>query len=175
MRDYGPDRPFSERKFPKELRARTHPGTKKFYKAHIKQNRNMPLEEYLDWVGVDYTASVADPGRSDFGLAFYPTGEGLYLYAEPRHAGAPALAKGDFILAIDEQPVNADNFGEVKAEIASRPVGSAYSVRLIREGQPQVVTCRTVAHTEKHLLKAVDDPSEEQTRLRSRWAEGTYD
>jgi len=174
MEAYGPDKPFSEKDFFNEITERAYPEIESFINDYIKKNKELPLEAYYDWIGVKYETNVKYPDISDLGLTLYPTGEGHYVYLDPKPSDNLPVKKGDFILTINDQPFTSTSRDSMMAVIREMTVGTEYNLMFIRDGQPQNAIAKTVPDEEKFLMTLIEDPTEAQLHLRQRWLDGTY-
>ncbi|MCP4122326.1 MAG: peptidase [Bacteroidetes bacterium] len=174
MEAYGPDKPFSEKDFFNEITERTYPEIESFINDYIKKNKELPLEAYYDWIGVKYETNVKYPDISDLGLTLYPTGEGHYIYLDPKPSDNLPVKKGDFIMTINDHPFTSTSRDSMMTVIREMTVGTEYNVMFIRDGQPQNAVAKTVPDEDKFLMTLIEDPTEAQLYLRQRWLDGTY-
>lgn len=167
--DYGPDRPFSEKRFLKELADRTGPEIIDFFKKYVQRTRTLPIDEFYHRIGVKYQRMYIDSSRTETGLPLYPLSRGLYVYAVPSRPGTEGFRKGDLIHTINGVEVNMANVEEVMATINRQPAGTAYEVLLYRNGRELTVKGALSIVQLPHYFSKIESPSPEQAEAFRKW------
>lgn len=162
--DYGPDKPFSELLFFEEIEKRTDPEIGNFIDDYIKGTKDLPFEEYYEYVGINYQETVIDSSKASLNTSFYPMPNGLYVLGN--HG---SLKKGDFIVSIDNKQVNKSNYKEAMKSLSTKAIGTQIDLKGYR-GQSSLHEQMQLAPNEKKYVFELDDnPSAEQLRLRTIW------
>jgi len=136
-KQYGPNKPFSEKTFFEDFTKLTYPEIGDFFKRYVQNAEPLPLAEYYAKVGVTY-APIQHTGKQiatvgAIGLA--PREAGVYFTRVAGPVAAAGVQTGDQLVAVDG--VRNDYAGLRRA--ASRAPGSELPLTIVRNGQEQVV------------------------------------
>jgi predicted metalloprotease with PDZ domain len=137
-KQYGPDRPISEKTFFQDFTALTYPEIGDFFKRYVQGAEPLPLQEYLGRLGIRYEAAkhtghqVATLGA----VAFDRRKDGTVYFKQVSPSLQTAgIAPGDDLLAMGGEPVAPPAYaGLNRAKLAARQPGSDLVLN-IRRGQ----------------------------------------
>ncbi|MCL6099575.1 MAG: PDZ domain-containing protein, partial [Bacteroidetes bacterium] len=168
-RDYGANKPFSEKDFFDEFVKRTYPEIADFINKYIKGTEPLPIREYFAKLGIDYQESAGtDSSKTYLGLGLGVKDNKLIVNVVDKPT-TDGIQKGDYILKINGDEITLQNAQEKFSFIRSLRVGNSFTVTVDRNGEQKDVKLAMQPRPIKHLLKVMENPSEEQLTLRSAW------
>ncbi|MCL6099420.1 MAG: PDZ domain-containing protein [Bacteroidetes bacterium] len=168
-RDYGANKPFSEKDFFDEFVKRTYPEIADFINKYIKGTEPLPIKEYFAKLGINYQESAGiDSSKTYLGLGLGVKNNKLIvnMVDNPTTYG---IQKGDYILKINGDEITLQNAQQKFSFIRSLKVGDSFAVTVDRNGEQKDLKLTMQPRPIKHLFKVLDNPAEAQLELRSAW------
>lgn len=184
MRDlakkYGPEKSFDDDNLFLEIEKLTYPEIGDFLRTYVSGDKELPLQEYLEWAGINYepereveTFSLGQIGlnvnedqeifvtttssMNDFGKAMgYEEGDVL------KSINGEEISLATIERVLGSYSVGMEEGDKVKVEVYRDVKGKSKRVKLKAKA---VKTTRT----ERHFLKFDESPSAEQKNLRDSW------
>lgn len=171
---YGADKSFDEATFISEFVTEVHPDLQLFFDNYVSGNKSLPVQEYMDRVGVKYSAQVQQtkpylPYKEDGvkikkSLTARLTGE-TPIKKVSKKIDSP-LKKGDIINVIDWKDLCYDDEKKIL------PEGTKITAPVKRNGEKTAVTF-ALKHGEssiKHDFEVLDNLNQDQQKMRSVWS-----
>jgi predicted metalloprotease with PDZ domain len=148
----------------------THPSVEEFLTDYLVHKRMPDMERLFRWVGINYTARRKHPYiHSELGLVLKASESTDHLVVLDVHSGAERYGyqQGDTLLAVDNQPVTADNFGISTKHLMTSMPGVKYKadVKGIDGGQRSITAFSKPLYLH-HVFEIMPEPN----RLRRVWA-----
>ncbi|AHJ96910.1 M61 family metallopeptidase [Hymenobacter swuensis] len=168
-KQYGPNKPFSEKTFFEDFTKLTYPEIGDFFKRYVQNAEPLPLAEYYAKVGVNYQPivhtgkQVATVGA--IGLA--PREANVYFTRVTGPVAAAGVQVGDQLVAVDG--VRNDFTGLRRA--GSRAPGSELPLTISRSGQEQTVRVKlgSTEEVKRYVFTQNPTATAAQLALREAW------
>lgn len=165
---YGPDKSFSENDFFNEFVERTNPEIGEFFEKYVKGNEPLPIKEYMQYVGVDYTENAGfDSSKGDFDFGFgFSNGK---LNISILNDDSLPVKVGDVFYKYGDVELTSQNMGKIFNELSSKKPGE--KVRFIMKREDKEIEFNYVlkAAEIKHIFKINENPTDQQLKLRKAW------
>lgn len=184
MRDlakkYGPERSFEDDKLFEEIEALTYPEIGEFLRTYVAGEKELPLQEYLGWAGINYEPEreVETFSLGQIGLNVNEDQE-IYVTttASMNDFGkAMGYEEGDVLKSINGEEISLATIERVLGSYGEgMEAGDKVKVEVYREvkGKRKRLKLKAKAvkttRSEKHFLKFEENPSEDQQNLRDSW------
>jgi predicted metalloprotease with PDZ domain len=172
-RQYGPDRPISEKTFFQDFARLTYPEIGDFFRRYIQGAEPLPLQEYMAKVGVRYDARLRTANKvGALGpVAFEVRDANVFFTKTNPTLQAAGIAAGDQLTAVAGTVVDRRNYTRVLDGLAARPPGAAVPFTVRRDGTAQTVTVKLAEAQETKRYHFAVDPAAApaQLALRQAW------
>lgn len=168
-KDYGVNKAFSEKDFFDEFVKRTYPEIGDFINRYIKGTEKLPIAEYYGWLGISYKEIVGVDSSKialGFGISFK---DGKFIVSKVDNPSADGVAAGDFILKVNGEEVNMQNAQTKFAFMSKMKVGESFNLTIERKGELKDVKVYMQPRPIKHEFKILDNATDQQMELRSKW------
>lgn len=179
---YGPMKAFKDEELFDEIEKLTTPDVGDYLRKHVGGTEPLPFKEVLNWAGIKYsgesddmviTAGKFSPTLNDNQEIMISGVGNLNDFGKDL-----GLKKGDVLVSWNGKKISAENYNEVfNSYYDETNEGDKVSVVVRREvkGKTKEVKLKAkamlVKSTQKHEIKIMEDPSDEQMRLRTLWLE----
>lgn len=166
---YGAKKSFSESGFFNELVDITYPEIKNFIESYIDGTDQLPVEEYFQKIGIDYTENAGyDSTRTGlgFGIGFK---DGKFVVTNVEKSGGAQLKSGDQLYKFEGTELTMQNAQQILAPLAKLKVGESFKLSILRDGEEKEVTVTMQPRKIRHLFKINENPTKEQLALREAW------
>jgi predicted metalloprotease with PDZ domain len=179
---YGTDSFFVDEHLFGIITEMTYPEMREFFARHYEGAEPFPFEELLAMVGIDYRLEAEverfTVGNIEFGYNF---GTGRLKVASVDDMDEFGQDMGwqvdDELVEFNGTPVDLYTIGEVIGDFYSKTeIGDKVEVLVARpdgkggfKEKKLKAKARTALYTERHLIQAVPEPSEQQLALRKVW------
>ncbi len=178
---YGPTNYFEDDKLFDEIARLTFPEVRGFFAKYVEGNEALDYEKFFGLAGIKYIPKKEVTAITLGGVSIMPNESGkaevtsvVRLNDFGKKMG---YKKGDVIVSLNGETVNAVNFGEtVERFTKTAKEGETVTVVVKRknaEGKEEEVTlsspAQQVTKTEEHLLEFDDAATKEQLKVRNAW------
>ena len=167
-KDYGPQKSFSEENFFQEFTDKTYPDIMDFFNKYVKGAEPLPVKEYFKKLGINYFES-AGYDSSKIGFEFNAAFKEGKLVIESAQNEALPIKHGDVFYKYKGEEILPGNIGPIFAEINNMKPGEMVTFIMKREGKEFEFNYKLMPKEIKYLLKADENPSSEQLKLREAW------
>lgn len=172
-KQYGPDRPISEKTFFEDFAKLTYPEIGDFFARYIQKAEPLPLQEYFAKVGVRYDP-VLRTGRqvASLGKSTYTIKDAeVYFNQVSAPLQAAGIMSGDQLVGLDGAFVDRRNYIALLNQVPARAPGSELTVAVRRNGANQTVKVKLPATEEVRRYNFAPDPTATpaQLALRQAW------
>lgn len=179
---YGPQKAFKDDELFNEIEKITTPEVGEFLRTYVGAANPLPFKEVLEWAGISYSLESNDQviTAGKFTPALNADREIYVAGTDDMNAFGKnlGLQEGDVILNWNDQNISVENFSQVIQSFYDETnEGDKVSVIVRREvkGKTKEVKLKAkamkVKSSQKHQIEVMDDPTEEQLRIRKRWLE----
>jgi predicted metalloprotease with PDZ domain len=169
---YGPKKSFSEKNFFNDFTKMTYPEIADFFDKYIKQADKLPLKEYFNWLGIDYTEVAGfDTTKVSMGVQVRFNNDNK-LVIEGVQDSSPnfgVFQPGDIFEKYDGKEVSLGTYQKMITKTKSMKVGEGFKVVVLRNGQEVELNIKVGAQAIKHVFKINQDATTEQIALRNAW------
>ena len=165
---YGPNKPFDEAEFFNELQEITYPEVGQFIDKYIKGTEPLPVEEYFNYVGIDYT-EFAGYDSSSVSLGLGLTVVGTDIAIAHVNSETAEVMPGDIIKSIDGVELSLANVQEQFGKFHQLRAGDVVEFTLLRNDEEFKVDWVLSAKKIKHQFALMEKPKRKQLKLRARW------
>ncbi len=168
-KQYGPNKPISEKNFFQDFTKMTYPEIGDFFARYVQQAESLPLQEYYAKVGIRYEPirhtgqQIATLGA--LGLA--PRETSVYFTKVGGPVQAAGVQVGDQLVAVD----GVRNDFTALRRVASRTPGSELPLTISRNGQEQTVRVKlgSTEAVQRYLFSPDPSATPAQLALRQIW------
>jgi predicted metalloprotease with PDZ domain len=168
-KDYGSNKPFSEKNFFNEFTERTFPEIGDFIERYIKGSEKLPMKEYLEKIGIDYEEySGTDSSKSTIGMRI-GVSEGKIVVVQLDNPEQEEIRINDIITKFEGEPLNLENAQSKAGIISKLKIGEKINLTVKRKGDEIDLKIAAKPRTIKHVMKFLDDANEKCIALRSAW------
>lgn len=174
---YGSKKAFSEKDFFNEITNMTYPEIGDFINNYIAGTKELPVKEYFNKIGIDYTEIVGyDSSKIALGIGIGVKDNKLVI-THVENQNEEIIKSGDFIYKVDGEEVTLQNAQKVFGFVSKLKVGEKLKFSIMRNGEEKEVELTMKPRLIKHQFKVMDNPSKEQLELREVWMKNllTYD
>jgi predicted metalloprotease with PDZ domain len=168
-KDYGVNKPFSEKDFFAEFVNRTYPEIGDFITRYIKGTEKLPVKEYFAKLGIEYKENVGVDSSKialGFGLGVKDGKLAITSVTVPQEGGVKA---NDYVVKANGEDINLQNAQAKFSYLNKLKVGETVALTVERDGELKEVKITMQPRQIKHQFKVLDNVSENQLTLRSAW------
>ena len=169
---YGPHKPFSEENFFNEFVSMTHPDMQGIIDKYIINAEPLPIAEYFNKLGVDYTPEVNTGEKlADRGHSLSYDGNKFFISEVRESSEREGLKVDDFVEEVNGIPASSENFERLVPIIQGVQPGDTVTYKVLR-GAESVVLKLSVgekAGVDKHVFKPRENPTPGELALREAW------
>lgn len=178
---YGKQVSFKDEELFGVIEQLTYPEVGEFLRTHVGGNKPLPIKETLSWAGVAYQAekTVHEITMGRIGLTLNDDQEIVIsdLSSANEFAKDLKLKEGDVLVSFNDKPFSLATAQDIMTEFKenAEPGDKVTMVvkREKRNGKIKEKKLRAKAMltetTENHILNLVEDPTEEQKKIRNAW------
>ena len=168
-KDYGANKPFSEKNFFDEFVKRTYPEIANFINKYIKGTDPLPIGKYFAKLGIDYKEFAGiDSSKIYLGLGIGLKNNKL-IVSKVDNPTNDGVQPGDYIVKLKGEDINLQNAQAKFSLIRTLKIGDSFMITVDRNGEQKEVSITIQPRPIKHLFKVLENPTEEQLALRSAW------
>ncbi len=166
---YGAKKAFSEKDFFNEISQMTYPEISDFINRYIAGTETLPVKEYFNKIGIDYTEIVGyDSSKISLGFGVgFKDNKFILTNVDPSNEGV--LQSGDFIYKVNGEEVTLQNAQQAFGSVSKLKVGEKFRFSIMRNGEEKEVELTAKPRLIKHQFKIMDNPTKEQLALREAW------
>ncbi|MGY2132103.1 M61 family metallopeptidase [Hymenobacter sp. HD11105] len=171
-KQYGPNKPISEKNFFQDFTQLTYPEIGDFFARYIQKAEPLPLQEYFAKVGIRYDRSLRT-GRqiATLGQASYQVrGDEVYFTAVSAPLQAAGVRPGDQIAGLDGTFIDRRNFASVVSKVRERTPNTELPITIRRDGKEQTLRVRLASTDEVKSYAFEPNPAATPTQLALREA-----
>ena len=165
---YGSNKPFSEVGFFEELEQLTYPEVGEFVKNYIMGTTPLPLKEYFENVGINYTP-FAGYDSSKVSLGFGLTVVGNNIAIAKVDDDVAGMKQGDILKSVDGTEISLMNAEEEFIKFQKKKVGDLVLFTFQRGDEIINVEWILPAQKIKHQFEVLEKPKKKQLKLRECW------
>jgi len=171
LKEYGKNKPFSEKKFFDLFVEMTYPEIKPFINNYIRGSEPLPVEEYLEKLGFKYIAEKpSDDKRPTLGAAVGMDSNGEFRFVNVSDAAKKnGLRDNDILIKAFGQDINKENLQDIMNKSRTMNVGEKIDF-LIKRGNEKIELA--VALSQRmiyNVLEEMTSLTKEQKFLREQW------
>lgn len=182
---YGPDQPFEDDALFDKIESLSTKEVGNFLRRYVSGNEPLPLEEYLEWVGIFFNTEVIKPVVTFGGIGFGSTDDEKLMIASIEELDAFGEAMGfqenDIIVKWAGKEVTYDNYMlNLLIWMLSTDEGKTLEVDVLRKVKKKKLKKITLSATvqlidtvEEGMIAPNPEPSTDQMNLRKAWL-GNY-
>ncbi|MEO9484959.1 MAG: peptidase M61 [Ekhidna sp.] len=179
-KQYGPLKAFKDEELFSEIEKITTPEVGSFLKKYVGGSEKLPYAEILSWAGIKYapdndemviTAGKFAPGLNEDQEVFVAGTDNLNEFGKDLD-----LQEGDVLLSWNGNVVSPETFSDViQSYYGEVEAGDKVTVIVRREVKGKIknvklkAKAKKVKSSQKHLLKAVENPTPEQQKVKDFW------
>jgi predicted metalloprotease with PDZ domain len=166
---YGVHKTFDEDKFFDEIVQMTYPEIRTFIDKYIISANPLPLEEYLNWIGINYKEfNGIDSSKFELGFGISVSHNRIAISNVPDTA-TTVMRSGDIIEKIYSTNVTLENVQEAFMTLHGKKPGDQIKLTLSRNGKDFDVYWKLPPAQRKHSFEISSSPSADQLALREDW------
>jgi predicted metalloprotease with PDZ domain len=179
---YGKDKAFKDDELFDKFTELTSPKIREFFAQYVEGPNPLPLTEILAKVGIEYHPShiTRQVTLGNIGLGFNPETQRLTIHETHQmneFGHKMGYAQGDEIVSLNGKTVTVNTYAQVisafKENTKEGDIVKVVVARKNKQGKFKNKTLKAkaieVEAEEKHYLRAMQNPSEEQRILREAW------
>jgi len=168
---YGPNKAFKDDSLFDDIAAVSFPEMKSFCEDYLTSNKPLPYKEYFNKLGINYYSSRVDTVWSfgKFTMAVDQSRDELViLKADPSNLFG--LQKGDFLVSVNDIPLNLFNFELVLDPVYKAKSGEKVKLGIRRLTEQIVIEAEPKGTAERHtnVIKLNGGASDSQKALRDK-------
>ena len=169
---YGKDKPFPEDGFFKIFVDMTYPEIQQFIDDYIKGIKTLPYSEYMAKLGFKYidekpsSDTIPTPGAE---MTINDKGE-LVILTVSKESQEAGLQAGDVLIEVMGQEANMENIRQTVKKIRSMKVGDSVEMTVRRNDKEIPLTIKLQQRKDRHIFEEMENPTEEQLKLRDAWS-----
>jgi len=172
-KQYGPNKPISEKNFFQDFTKMTYPEIGDFFKRYIQGAEPLPLAEYFAKVGIQYTPVLHTRQQVSYlGTSFTAADQGGFAFTSVQpELQACGVAEGDQLLTYQGSPMRPDNMRATLEQIKASKPGQAYDMTIRHQGTEKKVHCRLLGREDikRYYFAVMPNATPEQLALRKAW------
>lgn len=165
---YGPDNPFDEDNFFSELEEMTYPEVGDFIEKYIAGTDDLPLEEYLEKVGVEYKR-IGSVDSSNISLGFDILPKDGKLLITKIEEDIEGIKIGDNITHFNDEEITSENASILYRQIVNKKPGDPIRISIERDTEIYQIEYNLFPARKEHVLMPMSNLNERQKKLRDAW------
>jgi predicted metalloprotease with PDZ domain len=149
----------------------TYPEISDFIKKYIAGTNKLPVKEYFEKLGIDYTEN-AGYDSSKIGIGFgigFANNKFVVTNVGPQNAGK--IQQGDILYKFNGEEITLQNIQQTAAKINTMKVGDKLNFVVIRNDEEIPVEVTVLPRAIRHVFKLAKNPTPEQLALRNAWSQ----
>jgi predicted metalloprotease with PDZ domain len=169
---YGPKKSFSENNFFDDFTKLTYPEIADFFDKYIKHANKLPLKEYYNWLGIDYTEIAGfDSTKVSLGIQVrFNNNHKLVIESVlDTSPNVGVFLPGDILEKYDGNDITLGSYQKMLSKTKTLKVGEGLNITVSREGKKVNLFVKAGAQAIKHVIKINPDATPEQIALRNAW------
>ena len=169
---YGPKKSFSEQNFFDDFTKLTYPEIADFFDKYIKQADKLPLKEYYNWLGIDYTEIAGfDSTKVSLGVQvrFNKDSKLVIEGVLDTSPNFGVFQPGDILAKYDGKDITLGNYQKMISKTKSLKAGDSFKITVVRDGKEIELNTKVGALALKHVFNINPGAAPEQIALRSAW------
>ncbi len=165
-KEYGPNRPFSEKNFFEHFTDETFPEINDFFEDYIEGTKKLPVKDYFNKIGINYyEVNGVDSSDAIMGISLkYEDGK-----LKIAKSIGEKLQAGDVLYKINGEEINLNSSYSILQKLKMRKVGEEYTITVKRDDEEITETMHLMPKPIKHVFEINNDASPEQLQLRHAW------
>ena len=169
---YGPDKPFEDNKLFEEIKNLTHPKIESFFNDYVIDKKELPYEEYFNYLGWTYKDSLVDSvfQFGKFGISVVGENSNFYKVVKTtEEMNLFRLKNKDRILAINDKKVEGMDWGLFETIVKPKN-NKRVKLTVVRKGKNIELTAvpRKKITTKKYEIQLNKEFSKQQIELRNK-------
>lgn len=171
LQKHNDNKSFSETKFFDDFTAMTFPEIRDFIKSYIEGTDKLPIKEYFEKLGIDYTEFAGYDSTKigiGFGIGF---ADNNFIVTNVGPQNAERLQSGDILYKLDGEEITLQNIQTKAMKISTLKVGDTLDFIVKRNGEEIPVQCKVLPRAIKHHFTLKENPTPEQLALRKAWSQ----
>lgn len=169
--EYGPQRPFPEKRFFDVVTAKTYPEIGQFIEDYLRGSKPLPTQEYMEKLGFRYI--LQQPSKDTIPTFGVPItlneNREIVVQSIPVGSEESGLREGDVLLKVFGTELTLENAREMFRRTQTMKIGDPYEVVVRRNGQELAVTGKLLRRMSRHVFEDNGSLTTEQKSLRDRW------
>ena len=167
---YGTEKAFSEKTFFDDLVALTYPEIRDFINNYIRGTKPFPYEEYYSKIGVTYISERPDEKRpTTLGFGIRGSKEGLMATGVSKRYTDIVFKEGDILKTLNGTEVTFQNVRSLYQELAKNPVGTEFTMTILRDKKPLTLTSKLYKRYQEHSFELNTNVTGKVATLQKAW------
>lgn len=169
---YGPDKPFDEKNFIREITELTYPEVGDFFEKYVKNANPLPMEEYYAKIGITYIPEIK--GEEEVptvgGNLGVPDGKLRFVNLHPDIIEM-GLQLNDELIGYNGEEVTLNNVNQLLGGLLHADIGFEYEVT-VRRGEEELnipLKILSQKQVQKFVFLVDENASESAVKLREAW------
>ena len=185
-KEYGIEKAFKDEELFDKIEALTYPEVGAFLRNHVQGTQDLPIQEVLNWVGINYqdVKRVSQVSLGKIGLGVNENQELMIANTAGMNEFGKMMGyrKGDVILSVNGKPFNLMSAQAILDDFTTNTKPDelvTVIVKRVVDGQIKEVTLSAkaigVEVVEKHYIEINEESDSDQTALRLKWLTAEFD
>lgn len=169
---YGPNRPFSEKRFFSDLVSRTYPEIRDFVDRYVRNAQALPIAQYYEKLGIVYhEQSTGNRLIPDAGFKTELLNDKVIITDYRISLDSCDVREGDEITAYNDMRLNPLHIRQFQTLVQQIPAGASYTLTLRRQGKEHRVSLTMGERREEryYTFEVNPAPYYRQYMLRQAW------
>lgn len=167
---YGKSKPFSEKTFFDDFAKYTFPEIKEFFDNYVKDSKPLPLKEYFAKIGINFIDKQKSiDGTSSTGLFSFPSQGKINVFGFSKDYSDVGYKTNDKIIKVNGEEITPQNYTAVFGELVKKEPGTKYEVTVLRDDKEVSFTAQLFEKHIFNIFEPMENPTEEQLKLRNIW------
>jgi len=168
---YGPKKSFSEKNFFADFTKLTYPEIADFFDKYIEHAEKLPMKEYFNWLGIDYTEYAGyDTSKVTLGIQVgYNDNKLVVQSINDSSPNTGIFLPGDILDKYDGKEITLGNYQRIISKIKKMKPGDDIKITVLRNDKELELNAKAEAQPIKHIFKINDNATPEQIELRNVW------
>ena len=168
---YGPDKAFDENTFFDEFVNLTYPEIKDFFDNYIKGTEPLPIKEYFEKIGIDYSEKgTVDSSQLSLGITMGFNGKFIVADVNTDSPNFNIVKKGDVIDKFENEEITIKNIERILNTInTTKNIGDSIDVSVLRNDEPLNLKLKLIPRERKNGFLVNENADKKQIDLRNAW------